>query len=52
MKYDKTIHGYDDTYDARYVLKTGEWLDPTCGDKSCPYCMTRPEKHSIDNAEK
>jgi len=33
-----------DEYDAYYVIETGEWLEPKCKVKKCPFCVNRPKK--------
>jgi len=33
-----------DTHAAYYCSRSGEWLDATCGDRSCQQCVDRPER--------
>lgn len=35
---------YSGEYDAYYNGDTLEWLSPKCGDDSCDFCSSRPEK--------
>lgn len=37
---------HDPAYDAHYFVKTGEWVEPRCGDSECGLCKERPERHT------
>ena len=36
--------GYSEKYDATYDIEKNEWLDGTCSDPECEYCVNRPER--------
>ncbi|MBQ8170423.1 MAG: hypothetical protein IJZ95_00395 [Oscillospiraceae bacterium] len=33
-------------FDAEFCTECDKWLEPKCGDPSCPYCSKRPGKPS------
>lgn len=35
---------YSEEYDAYYNAVTNEWIERRCDDRSCHYCINRPEK--------
>ena len=35
---------YSEKYDAHYNPRKNEWLDDTCDDPNCDFCVGRPEK--------
>lgn len=37
---------YNEKYDAYYNPITDEWLESLCGDPTCDYCLSRPERPS------
>ena len=38
---------YCEVHDATYDPALDEWLDGTCSDPNCEYCVGRPEKPSL-----
>lgn len=43
---DQVPKAYNQAYDAYYNPITDEWLECSCGDPTCDYCLTRPERPS------
>lgn len=39
---DKSYARYDEEYDAVHCVVCGKWLDSTCDDPDCEYCVGRP----------
>ena len=37
---------YNSEYDAYYCELCNQWLEKTCDDPECDYCINRPEKPS------
>ena len=35
---------YSEQYDAYYDEDTNQWLEPTCSDPTCEYCVNRPQQ--------
>ena len=38
---------YDETYDAYYNNKSGDWLEAKCNDEYCDQCNGRPDKRTL-----
>ena len=45
---EKIVEEYSEEHDAYYNPVTNEWLEPTCDDPTCEYCVDRPERPLID----
>lgn len=41
------LWGYEQRYDAFYVVDTGEWVEPECSDECCEFCVPRPDKRPL-----
>jgi hypothetical protein len=42
---------YSEEYDAHYNPRKNEWLDDTCDDPECSFCVGRPERPLDDREE-
>lgn len=43
---------YSKEYDAYYCQTCNEWLEDTCTDRDCYYCINRPSRPNDRNIEK
>jgi hypothetical protein len=37
------VEGFSEKHDAFYCITCNEWLESTCDDPTCEYCVNRPE---------
>lgn len=44
LRHDACAISYDQRHDAYYCDDHDMWLENTCGDKECVFCMPRPDK--------